>query len=208
MTTSKTEWWWKKPWSEIDWEMIFALSKMAKISWIIFLRRGKFVEPASSPRPGWSLTRFQHAKKRRTRGPAWNQIDGVLAGHPCCCAHNVLRLVEDIYCTYDFGVNSFITKPVTFEGLVTITAIWQVLVRNCWASCPKRQMTCSKLSFVRFWFDDDEEGLVPVQETLDEIQGTRIKLDWVSQSTELSTISRARNTISTFSTTGLDNEMV
>jgi CheY-like chemotaxis protein len=27
---------------------------------------------------------------------------------------------EDIYKTYDLGVNSFISKPVTFEGLVTI----------------------------------------------------------------------------------------
>ena len=27
---------------------------------------------------------------------------------------------EDIYRTYDLGVNSFITKPVTFDGLVTV----------------------------------------------------------------------------------------
>ena len=27
---------------------------------------------------------------------------------------------EDIYRTYDLGVNSFITKPVTFDGLVEV----------------------------------------------------------------------------------------
>jgi DNA-binding NarL/FixJ family response regulator len=27
---------------------------------------------------------------------------------------------EDIYRTYDLGVNSFVTKPVTFDGLVDV----------------------------------------------------------------------------------------
>ena len=30
---------------------------------------------------------------------------------------------EDIYRTYDLGVNSFIIKPVTFDGLVNIMRV-------------------------------------------------------------------------------------
>ena len=40
---------------------------------------------------------------------------------------------EDIYRTYDLGVNSYITKPVSFEGLVevmkSLTSYWFHIVR-------------------------------------------------------------------------------
>ncbi len=40
---------------------------------------------------------------------------------------------EDIYRTYDLGVNSFVTKPVTFDGLVavmrTMGAYWIEIVK-------------------------------------------------------------------------------
>ena len=44
---------------------------------------------------------------------------------------------EDIYRTYDLGVNSFVTKPVTFDGLVGRDEDpGEVLDRNCRASGP------------------------------------------------------------------------
>ena len=42
------------------------------------------------------------------------------------------RAEEDVFRTYDLGVNSFITKPVTFDGLVdvmhTLSRYWFEIV--------------------------------------------------------------------------------
>ena len=83
-------------------------------------RRGRYADPASSPRPGLILLDLNMPR-----------MDGrealrVLKGDPDLKQIPVVVLTtskaeEDIYRTYNLGVNSFISKPVSFEGLVEVT---------------------------------------------------------------------------------------
>ena len=82
-------------------------------------RRGRYVDPESSPRPGLILLDLNMPRKdgrealREIKSiPALRQIPIVVL--------TTSKAEEDIYRTYDLGVNSFVTKPVTFDGLVSV----------------------------------------------------------------------------------------
>ena len=72
------------------------------------------------PRPGLILLDLNMPKKdgREALREIKNNPD--LRGIPVVVL-TTSKAEEDIYRTYDLGVNSFITKPVSFESLVTIT---------------------------------------------------------------------------------------
>lgn len=83
------------------------------------LRNGKYSSPQSSPRPGLILLDLNMPKKDGRE--ALREIKS----HPELRTIPVIVLTtskaqEDIYRTYNLGVNSFITKPVKFEALVQI----------------------------------------------------------------------------------------
>lgn len=83
------------------------------------LHRGRFSDPSASPRPGLILLDLN--MPRRDGREALREIKA----HPELRRIPVIVLTtskaeEDIYRTYDLGANSFITKPVHFESLVTI----------------------------------------------------------------------------------------
>lgn len=84
------------------------------------LRRGEFRDPASSPRPGLILLDLNMPRKDGRE--ALREIKSMehLRGIPVIVL-TTSKAEEDVYRTYDLGVNSFITKPVTFESLVNIT---------------------------------------------------------------------------------------
>jgi CheY-like chemotaxis protein len=82
-------------------------------------RRGKYAPPAEAPRPGLILLDLNMPKKdgrealREIKSdPDLRQISVVVL--------TTSKAEEDIYSSYDSGASSFITKPVTFEGLVDV----------------------------------------------------------------------------------------
>ena len=83
-------------------------------------RSGKYKNPETSPRPGLILLDLNMPKKDGREALKEIKEDPVLRGIPIVIL-TTSKAEEDIYRTYNLGVNSFITKPVTFESLVTIT---------------------------------------------------------------------------------------
>ena len=80
-------------------------------------RRGRYVELSDRSLPGLILLDLN--MPRRDGRDALKEIKS----HPDLRRIPVVALTtsnseEDIYCTYDLGVNSFIRKPVTFDALV------------------------------------------------------------------------------------------
>lgn len=82
-------------------------------------RRGRYADPASSPRPGVILLDLnmprmdgREALREIKSDPALRRIPVVVL--------TTSREEADVLRSYDLGANSFIAKPVTFEGLVSV----------------------------------------------------------------------------------------
>lgn len=86
------------------------------------LQRGRYADPDSSPRPGMILLDLnmprmdgREALKQIKSHPELRRIPVVVL--------TTSKAEEDIYRSYDLGVNSFIIKPVTFESLVNVMRV-------------------------------------------------------------------------------------
>jgi CheY-like chemotaxis protein len=86
-------------------------------------RRGKYSDPASSPRPGLILLDLNMPKKDGREALAEIKADPTLRGIPVVVL-TTSKDEQDILRSYDLGVSSFITKPVTFVGLVEAMRAW------------------------------------------------------------------------------------
>lgn len=82
-------------------------------------RRGKYTDPASSPRPGLILLDLnmpkvdgREALARIKQDPDLRRIRVVVL--------TTSKAEEDVFRTYDLSAASYITKPVTFETLVDV----------------------------------------------------------------------------------------
>ncbi len=82
-------------------------------------QRGKFTAE-NAPEPGLILLDLNMPKKDGREALAEIKADPVLRRIPVIVL-TTSKADEDIVRSYDLGVSSFITKPVTFEGLVDVT---------------------------------------------------------------------------------------
>ena len=94
-------------------------------------RRGKFSDPQQSPHPGLILLDLNMPRKDGREALAEIKGDPNLRSIPIVVL-TTSKTEEDIVRSYELGVNSYITKPVTFEGLVaalkTLGAYWFEIV--------------------------------------------------------------------------------
>jgi CheY-like chemotaxis protein len=86
------------------------------------LRRGRYSDPADSPRPGLILLDLNMPKKDGREALAEIKANPELRKIPVIVL-TTSKAEEDIFRTYDLGVSSFITKPVTFAGLVEAMSV-------------------------------------------------------------------------------------
>jgi two-component system response regulator len=82
-------------------------------------RRGNFSNPVASPRPIFILLDLNMPKMDGRKALALLKTDPDLKNIPVVI-FTTSRSEEDISRSYDLGANSFITKPVNFEGLVSM----------------------------------------------------------------------------------------
>ena len=85
-------------------------------------RRGRYADPSTSPRPGLILLDLNMPRKDGREALREIKASESLRQIPIVVL-TTSKAEEDIYRSYDLGVNSFITKPVSFDGLVDLMKV-------------------------------------------------------------------------------------
>jgi len=87
---------------------------------LAYLRhQGEFSDPDANPRPGLILLDLNMPRKDGRTALKEMKADPELRQIPVTVL-TTSKADEDIFRSYDLGVNSYIVKPVTFEALVDI----------------------------------------------------------------------------------------
>ena len=90
-------------------------------------QRNNYSDPAKAPRPDLILLDLNMPKKDGREALKEIKSSPALKNIPVVVL-TTSKAEEDIYQTYELGVNSFISKPVTFEGMVetmkTLSLYW------------------------------------------------------------------------------------
>ncbi|WNG32702.1 response regulator [Archangium minus] len=85
-------------------------------------RRGRFADPKDSPRPGLILLDLNMPRKDGREALKEIKSDPSLKLIPIVVL-TTSKAEEDILRSYNLGANCFITKPVTFDGLVDVVKV-------------------------------------------------------------------------------------
>ena len=95
-------------------------------------RRGKYAAPGAAPVPGLILLDLNMPRKDGRECLEEIKRDPVLHKIPVVIL-TTSKAEEDIVRAYDLGVNSYITKPVSFQGLAeimkTLSIYWFEIVK-------------------------------------------------------------------------------
>jgi CheY-like chemotaxis protein len=84
-------------------------------------RRGRWAEPGAAPRPGLILLDLNMPKKDGREALEEIKADPKLSTIPVVVL-TTSKEEEDIYRSYQLHANSYITKPVTLDGLIGVVA--------------------------------------------------------------------------------------
>jgi CheY-like chemotaxis protein len=103
-------------------DMRFVHDGQALVDYLHRARRGE--DPVSTPWPGIILLDLNMPKKDGREALAEIRSDAVLRRIPIVVL-TTSSDEEDVLRTYNLGVSSFITKPVTFNGLVEVMQVWK-----------------------------------------------------------------------------------
>jgi CheY-like chemotaxis protein len=104
-------------------EMRFAVDGQDLMDYL--RHEGRYAEDGgSAPRPGIILLDLNMPKKDGREALAEMKADESLRSIPVVVL-TTSKDEEDVFRTYDLGVSAFITKPVTFAGLVEVMKTWQ-----------------------------------------------------------------------------------
>ncbi|MCZ7647997.1 MAG: response regulator [Planctomycetota bacterium] len=85
-------------------------------------RRGAYAKKGAAPRPGLILLDLNMPRMDGREALKAIKSDAELRRIPVVVL-TTSKAEEDVYRSYDLGVNSFISKPVTFEGLVDLMKV-------------------------------------------------------------------------------------
>jgi CheY-like chemotaxis protein len=85
-------------------------------------RRGKYADPAASPRPGLILLDLNMPRKDGREALREIKADPNLKSIRVIIL-TTSKAEEDIYRTYDLSAASYITKPVTFAGMAEVIKV-------------------------------------------------------------------------------------